>query len=203
MYLIDNFYSLSEIAKMTYSLVMTRLFYPKALLVRRPFHLRGKPRFEYGEGLTTGYNCRIEAFGKGRHDQATRLRIGKNCKIGDNVHIAASESIAIGDDCLFASKIFISDCSHGTYSSTDPERVSSPDTLPNDRELVSSPVTIGDRVWLGENVCILSGVRIGNGCIIGANSVVTKSIPDNTIAVGSPAKPIKQWDESSRSWKSI
>ena len=50
---------------------------------------------------------------------------------------------------------------------------------------------IGNKVWLGDNVVVLSGVKIGNNSIIGANSVVTKDIPSFSIAVGSPAKVIK------------
>lgn len=66
-------------------------------------------------------------------------------------------------------------------------------TSPGDISLYSKgPVIIGDNVWVGAGSCILPNVTIGNNCIIGANSVVTKSFPDNCVIAGNPAKIIKQ-----------
>ncbi|MBU5406211.1 hypothetical protein KQI08_09865 [Paraeggerthella hongkongensis] len=197
MYFYDNYYSLSEFVKLGYSFVMTRLWYRDATLIRRPFYVRGGVRMKYGKGFTTGYNCRIEVFGD-KGDRSRKLFIGENVHIGDNVHIAAAERVSIGDNCLFASKIFISDLDHGIYTGSSP---SLPTSDPNTRDLVTSPVSIGENVWLGENVCILKGVSIGDGCIVGANSVVTKSIPAHSIAVGSPARVIKRFDEVAGVWK--
>ena len=53
------------------------------------------------------------------------------------------------------------------------------------------PVNIGKNVWTGTNVCIMPGVSIGNGAIIGANSVVTHDIPEAAVAVGAPARVVK------------
>ena len=80
---------------------------------------------------------------------------------------------------------------------------SSPDIAPDDRPLYSKPVCIGNNVWIGENVCILLGVTIGDGCIIGANSVVNKDIPKDCIAVGSPAKVIKRFNRELNKWEKI
>jgi len=200
MFIFDNYYTFSELAKLFYSFILTKLFYRGALLVRRPIYVRGKPRIEFGEGFTTGYSCRLEVFGE-KGDKAKRLFIGKNCKIGDNVHIAVSNKVVIGDDCLMASKIFISDLSHGNYSSTGQNAV--PWSVPNERELVAEPVEIGNNVWIGENVCILQGVHIGHGVVIGANSVVTKNIPDNSIVAGVPGKVIKTFDPETGFWKAV
>lgn len=191
----DNYYTLSEIAKLAYSTILTRIFNRNASLIRRPFYLRGKPRVEFGKGFTTGYNCRIEAFGD-KQDRSTKIVFGQGCHIGDNVHIAAAEKVVIGDHCLFASKVFISDSGHGEYGA------STPDSDPNTRPLSISPVTIGSNVWLGENVCILKGVTIGDGAVIGANSVVTKDIPPSAIAVGSPARVIKRYNDNTQTWES-
>lgn len=199
MYFYDNYYSFSEFLKLGYSFAMTRLLYRGAMLIRRPFYVRGGVRMSYGKGFTTGYNCRIEVFGE-RNDRDKKLFIGENVHIGDNVHIAAAQRISIGDNCLFASKIFISDSDHGQYGGSHP---SLPTSDPNVRDLVTSPVSIGENVWLGENVCVLKGVSIGDGCIVGANSVVTKSLPPHTIAVGSPARVLKHFDASAGTWKAV
>jgi acetyltransferase-like isoleucine patch superfamily enzyme len=162
--------------------------------------VRGKKLLTFGKGLTTGYNCRFEMLdikGEAQH----KLLIGSNCKIGDNVHIAAGESVTIGDNCLFASKIYISDISHGDYS--DLKTASNPNIPPDERPLITKPVSIGNNVWLGDNVCVLPGVSIGNGCVIGANAVVNRDIPDNCLAVGVPARVIKKFEEDTNTWRSI
>ena len=200
MYFFDNYYTFSELAKLTYSFICTRLFYRGAFLVRRPIYVRGKPRIEFGKGFTTGYSCRLEVFGA-KGDTAKKLIIGKNCKIGDNVHIAVAEKVIIGDNCLMASKIFISDLGHGDYSGTGEDTV--PWSVPNERRLSTEPIEIGDNVWIGENVCVLKGVRIGNGVIVGANSVVTKSIPDNSIVAGVPGRVLKTFDSETGFWKAV
>lgn len=188
----SNTYSLSEFIKTAYSLVVTKLFFHQARLVRRPIYLRGRSSLNGGKGLTTGRFCRFDL-----EECKKTLFIGENCEMGDMTHIVAHEKVAIGNHVLIASKCFISDTSHGSYGADEP---SAPDTIPNQRKLVTAPVSIGDRVWIGENVVILSGVTIGAGCIIGANSVVTRDIPENTIAVGSPAKPIKCWSGTEKKW---
>ncbi|MDF2613501.1 MAG: acetyltransferase [Clostridia bacterium] len=188
-----NKYSTSEFISNVFALFCTKLFYKNARLIRRPVYMRGKSSISYGEGLTTGHSCRFDLPG----ESTKTLIIGKHCEMGDNVHIVAHEEVVIGDNCLMASKIFISDTNHGDYVG---DKQSSPEIPPNGRQLITRPVSIGNNVWIGENVCILPGVRIGNGCIIGANSVVNKEIPDNCIAAGVPIKVIKRWDEDKLSW---
>ena len=67
--------------------------------------------------------------------------------------------------------------------------------------LQTKPVSIGDGCWIGEKVCILPGVSIGKKCVIGAASVVVKSIPDYCIAAGNPAKVIKRYNFVSHQWE--
>jgi acetyltransferase-like isoleucine patch superfamily enzyme len=195
-----NEYSLYEIIKTIIALFYTKIFYSNARLIRLPVYIRGGKRMKYSRGFTTGYGCRIECFSITSNKKHS-LIIGKNCHIGDYVHIASGEEVIIGDDCLFASKIYISDISHGLYSGSSDH--SSPSMEPRNRELHTKPVNIGNNVWIGESVTILPGSKIGNGCIIGANSVVNKHIEDDCLAVGCPAKVIKRYDKVSKKWISV
>lgn len=128
------------------------------------------------------------------------IEIGPNFTASMNLHITAINRVEIGADCLFGSNVFISDHGHGSYRNGH-EVQSSPDSSPSDRSLVShGRVRIGDRCWLGDNVAVLQGVTIGNGAVVGANSVVTKDVPSNSIAAGSPAVVLRRFDVESSSW---
>lgn len=182
------------------SFLYTKLFFPNARLIRLPFDIRNRKNIIIGKNFTSGFGCRIEAF-PSTSDTKNCIVFGNDVQINDYVHIAAAQSIKIGNNVLMASKVFITDISHGSYGSNDIH--DSPESCPNKRTLSTNPVEIGDNVWIGEFVSILPGVTIGKGTIIGTMSVVSKSIPANCIAVGSPAKVIKKYDFDSKTWKRI
>lgn len=191
-------YSFSDKAYMLFCLLLTRMFYPKSRIIRFPFDIRGKRNIDLGEGLTTGKGCRIEAFSEG--DRIV-LSFGKNVQINDYVHISAMCSIVIGDGVLMAGKIYISDNSHGFYKEGFSQ--SSPEEKPIERAYFMAPVSIGDNVWIGEGVVVMPGVTIGKACIVGANSVVTKSIPPYSMAVGNPARVIKRFNPETSCWERV
>ena len=119
------------------------------------------------------------------------IRIGKNCNFGDFIHITAINKIQIGDNLLTGRWVTITDNSHGD---TQLENLK---TAPIKREWVSKgPVIIGNNVWIGDKATILPGVTIGDGAVIGANSVVTSDIPPYCVAGGNPAKIIKCQQQS-------
>lgn len=123
------------------------------------------------------------------------IKIGNKCYFGFNLSILAGKNITIGNNVLFASNILITSEAHGI----DPES-----EIPYmDQKLSGKEVSIGDNVWIGEKVCILPGVRIGSNSIIGAGSIVTKSVPDYSIAVGNPAHIIKRYNIEEHSWYRI
>ena len=192
-------YSLSGILKLIISTIRTKLFYKNAKIIRFPFDIRGKKYISLGTGFTTGFNCRLEAYPVNK--QSIVLIFGSNVQMNDYVHITAMESVIIGNNVLMASKIYISDCTHGNYEGDILD--SSPEEAPINRKYSTSPVIIGDNVWIGESVSILPGTSIGKGTIIGANSVVTKDIPEFVIAVGIPAKPIKRYNFEIKQWERI
>lgn len=193
-------YGITGLLKIGLSFMYTKLFFKNARLIRLPFDIRNKRNIQIGNRFTTGFGCRIEAFPLDDPNSVC-LSIGKNVEINDYVHIAAVKSVTIGDNVLMASKIYISDCLHGSYAGN--ENDDNPNIPPNERSLTAKEVIIKENVWLGEFVSVLPGVTIGKGTIVGANSVVTKSLPEFVIAVGAPAKPIKRFNFKSQKWEKI
>lgn len=106
--------------------------------------------------------------------------------------------IEIGNHVLMASKIYISDNSHGRYDASKGN--SDPETPPLERSYQIEPVSIGDKTWIGDNVCILPGTRLGRGSVVGANSVVRGVFPDYCVIVGAPARIVKRYDPVRKGW---
>ena len=190
--------TIREILYLFYCLLYTKCTIPFARLLRLPIDIRGKKGISFGHRLTTGYGCRLESFSKNGRKS---LFFGDDVQINDYVHINALESVRIGNNVLIASKVFVTDLLHGSYKGD--ENDSEPDSIAKERPLSSSPVCIQDNVWIGELVSVLPGVTIGRNSIIGANSVVTKSIPENCIAAGNPAKVIKQFNLKTKRWERV
>ena len=108
--------------------------------------------------------------------------------------------VIIGDFVLIASHVYISDNSHGSYKGD--ENDTSPDIPPIKRTYFTSPVTIGANTWIGESVMILPGAIIGNGCVIGAHSIVREGIyPAYSMLVGTPARIVKRYNKQTRHWE--
>lgn len=131
-----------------------------------------------GMGCRVGHNCELEPG----IDVGFRpdLTIGERCQINHNTSI---KSARIGNDVMIAPGVVLLDRQHN-FSRTDipmTQQGSSPRQL----------TIIGDDVWLGQNVIVMPGVTIGCGVIVGAGSVVTKDLPDWSIAVGAPARVIR------------
>lgn len=192
---IINVYGTLGIIKLFYFKIRTFFLSKKSRLIRFPIIIRGKKGIDFGDNLTTGVGCRLEAYSSTKKT----LKFGKNVQINDYVHITAMSKVIIGDNVLMASKIYISDCTHGFYGGS--ENDSSPNEIPTSRSYEVKHVVIENNVWLGEFVSVLPGVTIGEGSIIGANSVVNKSIPPNCIAVGSPARIVKRYNFETKKWQ--
>jgi acetyltransferase-like isoleucine patch superfamily enzyme len=192
-------YSIFQMVKLGFDLLRTKLFYNEARIIRFPFDIRGRKYIKIGIGTTTGIGCRLEAYPI--EGKSVVLRFGRNIQINDYVHITAMENVTLGNNVLIASKVYISDSSHGSYNGDGHD--SHPDSVPIDRPYTTKPVIIEDNVWIGELVSILPGVTIGKGTIVGANAVVSKSLPPYVIAVGIPAKPIKKFNFETNHWDLI
>lgn len=115
---------------------------------------------------------------------SARIRIGAGTFLNLRVMVAALELVEIGDHCMFANGCLVTDADHRV---DDPDR---PITWQGFRS--KGPTRVGDNVWCGANVVITSGVTVGERCVIGANSVVNRDLPPYSIAVGAPARVIRQ-----------
>ena len=186
---------------------ISRALFPLVFFRRRDLQiptdarLGGLKHMQIGIGFMAGKGLwleAIESFSLTGQQFHPELIIGDRVNIGEYVHIGCNHHIKIGDDVLMGSKIYITDHNHGVYRGDTQD---SPDVPPVNRRLTEGEsVIIGARCWIGEFVTILPGVTIGEGCIIGSHSTVTHDIPANSIAVGSPARVIKLWDENTRQW---
>ncbi len=125
-------------------------------------------------------------------DNNCKLIIGNGTYIGNFCHFYASSRIEIGEKVLFADRVYLSDNLH-TFDDTSVPIIDQPIKQ-------ISPVIIGNGAWLGENVCVI-GATIGKNSVVGANSVVTKNIPDYCVAVGAPAKIIKRFNFDNNQWQ--
>lgn len=121
-----------------------------------------------------------------------RIVVGKGSFLNRYFNATAAIGIEIGENVACGSNVFLCDFDHD-YSDPSVGRIDSPLSI-------KGPIKIGNRCWLGANVFVASGVELGEGCVVGANSVVTKSFPPNTVLAGVPAKPIRQWDPSNSKW---
>jgi acetyltransferase-like isoleucine patch superfamily enzyme len=137
-------------------------------------------RLTIGEGTLLEPGCWITM------SPDARVSIGSGCFLNRGTMLAASESVEIGDNVMFANGCFVSDSDH-RYD--DPKV---PVTWQGFE--FQGPTRIGSNTWIGWGCVITGGVTLGERCVIGANSVVTRDIPGGVIAAGAPAKVIREID---------
>ncbi len=155
-----------------------------------PMALKGERYMEIGNDVYVAHSAYIAVDAR----YPGFIRIEDGCRLGHLNRIVSASSIIIEKDVLTADRVTILDASHQYSDITQP--------------IVKQPlerlrhVYIGEGSWLGENVCVL-GASIGKHCVIGANSVVLADIPDYSVAVGAPARVVKQYDAQTKLWKKI
>jgi acetyltransferase-like isoleucine patch superfamily enzyme len=138
-------------------------------------HVAPRRRARFGRGVAIAPNV---SFRNGE-----RIVVGHRARIGTRCFVWAGNStgrIEIGDDTLLGPEVFLTASNYGTRR----------DKLIREQERDEGDVVIGRDVWLGTGVVVLPGVRIGDGCVVGAGAVVTRSLPDRAIAVGAPARVV-------------
>lgn len=116
---------------------------------------------------------------------AKKLVIGDDVRVGEKSYLNASGGITIGNNVKMGPQVFIWSQNHNYYA---------PTALPYDGTNISRPVIIGNNVWIGAKVCIIPGVKVGEGAVIAMGSVVTKEVPACAVVGGNPAKILKYRD---------
>jgi len=161
--------------------------------IRSPLHLIGPKYISIGNNFYAGYRFRLEAHNHNYgNDHAPQILIGENVGFNYDCHVGCTNKIVIGNNVLFASRVFITDHFHGKIDADS--LLTAPSCRPTHSK---GPVIIEDNVWIGEGVAIMPNVTIGRNSIIGANSVVTTSLPENSVVAGIPAKVIRIIDFNS------
>ena len=178
---------------------------PKNLVIQSPKTICNSRLMFLGDNIWLGPNCLLIAITRYpgvsmKHPEqhqfvqhfTPRISIGSRVTATASLQIAALGEVTVEDDVMFASNINITDGLHGYENAHEPYKYQ--------KMFRIAPIRIKRGCWIGQNVVILPGVTIGELSIVGANSVVTKSIPDRCIAAGSPARVLKRWDEDSQKW---
>ncbi len=161
-------------------------------LIHKPLQIIGGGGISIGSNVIIQYRSWLAAEPlTGAHD--CRLEIHDSCIIGHFNEIYATRSIIIEKDVLTADRVYISDNLHGYEDIGTP--IHRQPIVQN-----GDGVRIGEGSGLGVGVSVL-GANIGRHCVIGANAVVTKDIPDYCVAAGIPARIIKRYDFDSREWR--
>lgn len=148
----------------------------------QPIYLAGTKYMEIGVGTGFWHHARVEVIDEWNGEKFTpHLKVGNDVLIGQDCHITCADSIVIEDEVLISSGVFITDLSHIT---------SNLDVPVIQQGLTTKPVKIGQGAFIGKDCLIMPGVTLGKHCVVGANAVVTKDVPDFATVAGVPAKVI-------------
>jgi acetyltransferase-like isoleucine patch superfamily enzyme len=133
-----------------------------------------------GSRLVTGDGVLLASGVQVNVAPGAEVRIGDRTHVNPNSRILAAEAISIGADCAISWSVEVMD-----FDAHAMQREG--ESVPG-----AAPIAIGDRVWVGARATILKGVEIGDGAVIGAGAVVTRSVPPRALAVGSPARVVRE-----------
>lgn len=164
-------------------------------LVQRPRFFSGKQYIHVGDRCFIKSHSYIQVISNGLARESTpRIEIGDDVYIGRYSYLTAINRISIGSGSVLSEHVYITDLSHG---------FSPPDGRIMEQPLLSNgPVDIGPNCFLGYRSCVMPGVNLGEWCIIGANSVVTRSFPSYSMIAGAPARIRKVYSHSVGQWVS-
>lgn len=166
--------------------------------IEKPSNISGGKWISIGSNVRIRNNARIEAyklhkFSANSSDDAI-ISIGDRVGIEEGLHMTAAESVIIEDDVSILAYAMITDITH------DFDEI---EVRMNQRPLKTNPVRIKQFAVIGQGSFIMPGVTVGRNSFVGANTVVTKDVPDYSIVVGNPGKVIKKYDFATRKWEKV
>jgi acetyltransferase-like isoleucine patch superfamily enzyme len=115
--------------------------------------------------------------------------IGAKTVLGQECTISSFQHVSIGRECVIADRVMLIDFDHGVVEVERPIRV---------QGIYKRDVHVGSNCWIGYGACILRGATIGDNCVVGTNTVVTKDIPANAVAAGTPARVVRMREAPAR-----
>ena len=152
-------------------------------VIQPPVRLGGVHRIAVGSGVMVGTGSWLQVIGEEHEDVA--IEIGDGTSIVGHCVLSAAASIRLGERVLIARNAYISDHSHAFQDTSR--------AVMDQGVTGIAPVELADGCWLGENVVIGPGVRVGRGSVVGANAVVLSDVPDHSVAVGAPARVVRSF----------
>ena len=150
-------------------------------VIELPVRLVGEGRISIGRDVFVGSGAWLQVIGT--EGELPTLSIGDGTSMAGGCIISAVRRVSIGRAVLLARNVYIADHGHAFEDIHRPVLEQGVTGI--------DPVEIGDGAWLGENVVVCPGVRIGRGTVVGANAVVVRDVPDYSVAVGAPAKVLR------------
>lgn len=165
--------------------------------VRRPWTITNRRLISIGSRTRIGLDVILNPMSRGESGFPAdgRIAIGDDVYIGLHAQIHASRGVRIGDGAVLSDHVYLNDAAHGF----DPQA-----GLIMAQPIESrGEVVIGRHVFLGLRSVVFSGVELGDHCVVGANSVVTRSFPAYSMLAGAPARLLKRYDAGQRRWVAV
>lgn len=171
----------------------------RALLLRPLFGALGTPSYLgppimliRPKNMFIGRRVRIFPGLRAETHHGGRIHIGDNVSIGQNFHVTAMGDLRIGSGALILGSVMVTDIDHAYSDVTRPV---------HEQEFLHKQTVIGVNCFLGMGARIQAGTVLGDGCVVGANSVVRGIFPSHCVIVGAPARVVKLYDFESETWK--
>lgn len=139
------------------------------------------------EGVHIHKGVRIDGGGK--------VIFGEDTVVNTYTRIESEKNVIIGKDVGIGPNVYISDRNHEYRNVKLP--------IMKQGYYTKGPLEIGEGTWVGIHACIIGKVKIGRGCVIGANAVVTKDVPDYCVVVGNPGKIIRHYNVGQQNWENV
>lgn len=153
----------------------------------KPVYIKGSKRIFIGKKVRIFPNVRIEV-----HGEESKLLIGDNVGIAQNVHITCGSTLIIGKNSTILANVFITNIDHD-YTELDIPIL--------EQKNIIKETIIGENCFIGIGAAIQAGTILGKQCIVGTNSVVRGTFPDYCVIAGNPAKIIKQFNFDTQKWE--